>query len=392
MVSNSFYFVLLQSGKTRQINMFIPNLMPGDIHRMWMNRTDTHYTDSTSSPHNVSSEYNVHPSNDRNEYPSMPSYSANVSGPITHMQSTMKIRKIIGTHDESNKSGFNDVFTTLDQVSLILDSKLRRLNEIGSIGADTIKPFGYDKTLNELRAEHEQEKKQEEMHHPTGSPTQNDLNELQVSAASTNYNYVNNEGSVNNLRESIADADPSTSNNIPERVSVSSEDPISSHDLDADLSNRDEDSNADLESVQHGNDVHIAVDDHSSESGDAQQNFDTHSLGGNQESNEEDVLAQTDGDGEFFMASEEYQVDHTINEYARKRTYSFLGNSSFTQSPVQGTSDGLSGQIGAMDTGPTSGTTATIYSSAANGIEPTALTSPLGDIEDEISDHDMTVE
>lgn len=391
MVSNSFYFFLLQSAKTRQINMFIPNLMPGDIHRMWMNRTGAHYMDSTSSPHNVSGEYNVCSGNDRNEYPSMPSYSANTSGPITHMQSTMKIRKIIGTHDESN-TGFNDVFTTLDQVSLILDSKLRRLNEIGSIGADTIKPFGYDKTLNELRAEHEQEKKQEEMQHPTGSPTQTDLNELQVSAASTNYNYSNNEGSVNNLRESIVDADPSTSNHIPERVSVSSEDPISSHDLDAELSNRDEDSNADLESVQHENDVHIAVDDHSSESGDVQQNFDTHSLGGNQESNEEDMLVQTDGDGEFFMASEEYQVDHTINEYARKRTYSFLGNSSFTQSPVQGTSNGLSGQIGAMDTGPISGTTATIYSSAANDIEPTALTSPLGDIEDEISDHDMTVE
>lgn len=377
--------------------MFIPNLMPGDIHRMWMNRTGAHFMDSnTVAPHNASNEANTHTGIDQNEYPSMPSYTANASGPIKHSQSTLKIRKIIGTHGASSDLGFNDVFTTLDQVSLLLDSKLKSLDEIGNIGADTMKPFGYDKTLNELRAEREQEKKQQDLQHQEESSIQDDLHEVQALAASASYDFSNDEGSITNFEEAVERVGRTT-NFVPPRISISSEGPISSHDLDADLSDRDIDNDAELEAVQSSVDMHFGIDDQSSDSGYIQPQFNMQRSDGDQEHDEEDILAPADGDGEFFMASEEYQVDHTINEHSRKQSYSFLGNSSFTQPAVQESSNyeqdnDVPRLTGAADTGITGGTTATIYSAAAHEINSTAITSPLGDIEDEISDHDMTVE
>ncbi|QPG73333.1 hypothetical protein FOA43_000643 [Brettanomyces nanus] len=328
----------------------------------------------------------VSTSNINNEYPSMPSYTAAYATALQYTSSTSRIRNMIDIRGEMSGleigSGFNDESTTLDQISLEIDTHLQLLKEMQFTGYNYLKPIGISKNMRQF-------KEVEEQRHSEGN-TDADYGEglMSVDAFQTTTSFGNDTYRAGNMAIDEAGVVDGINDRGAEGTS------ILDHDLDANLSDRDA-------SATFGS---FIDEDSGEEDVIDEESNNRHGTAYVDVQNVEIPAGGQDGDeeGQFFMVSEEYQSDHGISEHSkRSRSFSFLGNSSFTQMqahndvPLPSTPPPPP-QINGLNSGATIDTIGTVATTAtinSNTVQTTGITSPLEDgIQADTSDHDMSVQ
>ncbi|VEU20939.1 DEKNAAC101864 [Brettanomyces naardenensis] len=361
--------------------MYVPNLMPGDVHRLWMSHRPSRET--VHQRQQGSDNRNTGPIFEPNEYPSMPSYTPAFAGALQYTASTARIRKIVDTRGESAGSGFNDESTTLDQLSLEIDTHLQMMRRLQFIGYDYLKPMGINKTMRQMAEEQDQRPEETETNNVGNSG-------VNASGSTGNEAFQGNAGNesydVGNIaidQSGDTDRGVSGSGEGAEGTSI-----LDGPDLDAELSDRDVSGNydsleGDTSDAEEGNGNDVELRGIEEVSGD----------------DEEEAEAGIE-EGQFFMASEEYQSDHLIADHSKSaHSFLFAEGSNFTRRniprlPSTPPIPGATQNNPVANSGATTTTMSSIPTQIGSNVQlgTTGVTSPFNGIEADTLDHDMTVE
>lgn len=379
--------------------MFMPNLMPGDVHRLWM----VHQKNDNNHGHRLNKT--EIPEIDQSE--SMSSYTPAYIGALQHTASTKKIKEIIELRGgNSNKFGFNDEITTLDQISLELDTRLQLIKRTQYIGSNYIKPIGLDKTLSQTLVEKEQQRQrqrediqerrlreqQRQQQQEQQEEGQQQQQQQHSSGNLTDTNTTDGTSQWDNGFIAFDSFEHGSGIQRPAERSAEIGESFLGRNLDSELFDRDTRSDDNEE----GNETANLIPSRYQSSYLEARNDD------NDDDDDDDDSAPSEEDSRFFMASEEYETERgdPNHSHDNHRSVQFIGSSSFTtgqqREPVSGeisdTQDALAGHssllvTSAATTGPSTGRSIQVDQST------TAITSPPEkNIEMDNSDHDMTVE
>ncbi|TID29701.1 hypothetical protein CANINC_001714 [Pichia inconspicua] len=340
--------------------MYLPNLIPTDLHVEWANPST-----NPSQQNKINKGNTGLLNNRRSEFPPLSYYVPSKPIPLHTTSSSKKIYSSLKRYRNNLNTQGNADFEGLEHISLELGSRINSLNEIERWGYKWIKPLGVNKTMSELIEECRKDELNKvdgsiDPHVESNHDALNSPEEVHDDTQNNTHLMTENFGHLQ-PGEDINDNITSLNNNITTGTTNQTElemdrniliDEIAAErDLDAELSNHDlDESSSDLSDSNEYDDAFYGDGDDMNgledEEADSDDNVDEHHhhdsaniavydistdpVDNNDEPNDRNIRSSFDHGlinildvnkrivptvpDEYFMAYEDYQEDHSILE------------------------------------------------------------------------------
>lgn len=343
--------------------MYLPNLIPTDLHVDWANPSTNLNQQNKTNRGNLGV-----PNNRKSEFPPLSYYTPSKPTPLHMNSSSKKLYSSLKKYRSNLNTQGNADFEGLEHISLELGSRINGLNEIETWGYKWIKPLGVKKTMAqmieeckkesngtgsrsgsgsvdpELRTNQEESHSIEEIH----DETQNNTHLMTENYGHLQPNEVANDNTTslnNNITvETSNQTEPEMDRNFLINTERDLDAELSNHDLNENFSDLSDSNDYDDAFYEDGDDMNDMEDDDDEEDeedneGEADNNvrrttsavFDESAdLDGNNEEHDRIIRSSFDhglinildaskrniptGEDEYFMAYEDYQEDHSILE------------------------------------------------------------------------------
>ncbi|KAH3680550.1 hypothetical protein WICPIJ_008241 [Wickerhamomyces pijperi] len=209
--------------------MFMPNLIPRDVHHIWLKTesttnqeaaTSTTSFSSSSQSQNQAARPNTQPqqrpTSFANYAPPLSSYSSERPGAILHSS----LRSI----NESNSNYYGNI---PDMVSTDVELRLRQLRSIRTLGFSYLAPLGIGKTMETLEEENMIKRQMSEQFQNEASTAENLLGE--ADNAGNNSNTENGAGAAQFRNQNNMNAVPDAQQQVQESQQLNFP-PVQGHD------------------------------------------------------------------------------------------------------------------------------------------------------------------